>query len=62
MQDAGVKPSVNITGHRNTADLDRKDKNMIKKTLTQAEKDTEAEKINPRMKTIAYLKSIGKEV
>ena len=35
---------------------------MDKKTLTQAEKDTEAEKVNPRMKTLAYLKSIGKEV
>jgi len=35
---------------------------MSKKKLTQAEKDTEAEKVNPRMKTLAYLKSIGKEV
>lgn len=34
---------------------------MTKKTLTQEEKDKEAAKVNPRMKTIAYLKSIGKE-
>jgi len=35
---------------------------MDKKTLTQADKDLQAEKVNPRMKTLAYLKSIGKEV
>jgi len=35
---------------------------MVKKERTQADKDTEAEKVNPRMKTLAYLKSIGKEV
>ena len=35
---------------------------MSKKTLTQADKDLQAEKVNPRMKTLAYLKSIGKEV
>ena len=35
---------------------------MVKKQLTQADKDAEAEKVNPRLKTLAYLKSIGKEV
>ena len=35
---------------------------MDKKERTQADKDAAAEKINPRMKTLAYLKSIGKEV
>ena len=35
---------------------------MVKKVLTQADKDLQAEKINPRMKTLAYLKSIGMEV
>jgi len=35
---------------------------MKNKEHTQAEKDAEAEKVNPRMKTLAYLKSIGKEV
>jgi len=37
------------------------DTDMSKKPLTQSEKDAEAEKVNPRMKTLAYLKSIGME-
>ena len=35
---------------------------MTKKTLTQEEKDKQAESVNPRLKTLAYLRSIGKEV
>ena len=34
---------------------------MPKKTLSQEEKDQAAAAVNPRMKTLAYLKSIGKE-
>lgn len=35
---------------------------MAKKQLTQEEKDKLAEEVNPRLKTLAYLRSIGKEV
>ena len=34
---------------------------MVKKKQTQIEKDAEAAEVNARMKTLAYLKSIGKE-
>lgn len=33
----------------------------MKKEQTQEEKDAAAALVNPRMKTLAYLKSIGKE-
>ncbi len=35
---------------------------MPKKQLSQKEKDKQAESVNPRLKTLAYLRSIGKEV
>lgn len=35
---------------------------MANKQLTQEEKDRAAALVNPRLKTLAYLKSIGKEV
>jgi len=34
----------------------------MKEELSQEEKDAAAAEVNPRLKTIAYLKSIGKEV
>ena len=35
---------------------------MPKKPVSQEEKDQKAAEVNPRLKTLAYLKSIGKEV